>query len=256
MGKYLAHGVALVAIVVLLAGCGATTTGAASSLETVAKDGGARIVLQAACPPDQSGCDLGAAMATAAAMLRARAAALGVADPVARASGNDQITVDLPGVMNDAQLRQALTTPGRVEFIDTGGMSFPVGSSVAGKLCMSACRDGQYRVLFTGSQLDPSSIGAKLDPQTGQPIVTFGFNAASRQAFADYTRQHIGQYLTVTLDSTIIESATIQSEIAGAGEVTGLSSMDQARNLAAYMQYGALPVALSIVSDQHIAPGA
>lgn len=253
MGSHRARVLILLCALVLLAGCGASSSAPA---RTLAHDGGTRITLQASCPAAQPGCDLSAGTTTAATVLQQRAATLGVANPVARASGNGQITLELPAATLTNTLKSALVTAGRVAVINTGETFLSTGSSVAGKTCAASCQDGQYHVLFTGSQLDPDSVSASSDRQTGQPVVTFAFNDGARQAFADYTRQHIGQYLTITLDDTVIESATIQSEIDNTGQVTGLASMDQARNLAAYMKYGPLPVALTIVSEQRVAPSA
>jgi len=63
----------------------------------------------------------------------------------------------------------------------------------------------------------------------------------------------IGQYLTIALDDTVIESATIQSEIDNQAEVIGIASLTAAQNLAAWMRYGPLPVALQVIGDERVA---
>ncbi|HEX6122023.1 MAG TPA: hypothetical protein VFY89_02630, partial [Ktedonobacterales bacterium] len=62
-------------------------------------------------------------------------------------------------------------------------------------------------------------------------------------------------FLTITLDGVVIESATIQSEIDGPGEITGFASLAQAQNLATLIRVGPLPLAVRVASDDRY-PGA
>ncbi|MGH2504774.1 MAG: protein translocase subunit SecD, partial [Ktedonobacterales bacterium] len=116
----------------------------------------------------------------------------------------------------------------------------------------STVTEGQYPVIFTGAQLNPGSIQATLD-QNNSPIVTFEFQGNARSKFATYTRDNQGGYLTVTIDNQVIESASIQSEIDGQGEITGIGSITAAKDLATQLKYGALPLPLAVVSEQQLA---
>jgi preprotein translocase subunit SecD len=111
-------------------------------------------------------------------------------------------------------------------------------------------------VLFTGAQINANAVSAQNDSITNQPIVYFGFAGQAKQQFADYTRSHIGQYLTIALDDTVIESAVIQTEIDGEGKLSGFQTLDEARRLAAYVKFGPLPAALSVASDEQVTPSA
>ena len=55
--------------------------------------------------------------------------------------------------------------------------------------------------------------------------------------------------MTVTLDDKVINSAQIQSEIDGPGQITGIGTITDAQNLAALLKYGALPLPLTVVSE-------
>jgi hypothetical protein len=151
-----------------------------------------------------------------------------------------ELNIKLVGI-TDLSAVASLLAAGTFEILDTGGQYLAPGASVAGQTCTTACASGQYKIVFTGSQLDPNQISAGLDTQTGQPIVTFAFAGSARQAFAQYTAQHIGQYLTIALDGTVIESATIQSEIDGNGQITGFASAARARQVAVLLKSGPLP---------------
>ena len=71
-------------------------------------------------------------------------------------------------------------------------------------------------------------------------------------SFGQFTAKNVGQYLTVTLDRSVIESAVIQSAITGQGVITGQFSLDQANQIVTVLKYGALPIALRIDSEETI----
>jgi hypothetical protein len=156
-------------------------------------------------------------------------------------------------------LQQALalvTATGQVNFIDTGSNLLSIGTDVTGMTCTTSCRAGQYKILFTGAQLDPGSISAKSDPQTNQPLVSFQFQGAAQDAFATYTANNIGNYLTITLDNKVIEAAVINSEITGSAEIAGGNmAPSEAQNLASLLKSRALAVPLRLISEISWKPG-
>ncbi|HEY7348535.1 MAG TPA: hypothetical protein VH599_09500 [Ktedonobacterales bacterium] len=210
-------------------------------------NGGVEITLQAACNLNGNHC----ASAVLAQLPQARAIleqrvkhGLGAAQVVARLEGTDRIVVDLAGQYNNPDAIALLTRIGKLEFIDTGPIQLADGTAV---------QPGQYPVRFTGDQLDPNSINATIDQQSGQPVILFAFKSAEQSAFAQYTRANIGDYLTITLDGKVIESAVIQSEITGLAQISGgHMTLSSAQQTAALMRYGALPLPLTIISQYTI----
>ncbi len=209
--------------------------------------GGVQFVFQASCPQAQPKCDVQSVMPQVVDNINRRIAqGLAVSEASVRASG-DKVLVELPGFTDAAQASALLGQTGEMNIIDTSGATTAV--QVGDKVT-----PGQYPVRFTGAQLDTNQISAGLDSSSGKPIVTFAFTGKAKTDFATYTAQHIGQPLTITLDNTVIESATIQSEIDGNGQITGIGNITDAQNLAALLKYGALPLPLNVVSSQEIAP--
>jgi preprotein translocase subunit SecD len=210
--------------------------------------GGIQFLLQAKCPNTDLKCDIAASLPATLQNIKTRVSGgLGVNEAVVTSqrdatSGNYYISVQLPGLKDASQALSLIGTTGDLEFIDTQGQALPLGTAVT---------PGQYKVVFKGSQLDPSSIGVSLD-QTGKPQITFEFNSATRSAFANYTQQNTGQYLTITLDGTVIESAVIQSQITGQGEISGSMTVDQANSTAQVLKYGSLPLPLTLSSQRSI----
>lgn len=209
--------------------------------------GGVEIVLQASCeiPTNHCAPQQLALLSDVSAILKNRLKdGLGVSQPVVHRQGSDRIVVDLPPQVRTQDALALIGPTGKLEFIDTGPTHLEVGTVVL---------PGQYPVRFTGGQLDPNSIAATLDPQSGRSVITFAFKSQYQSAFANYTRQNIGNYLTITLDGKVIESAVIQSAITGQGQIAGDNqTLADAQETAALLRHGSLPVPLTVVSETTI----
>ncbi|HEY7780497.1 MAG TPA: protein translocase subunit SecD [Ktedonobacterales bacterium] len=216
--------------------------------------GGIQFVLQASCPSSKPDCSSSYISSNMSAVVdnvtRRINGGLGVNEPVVRTEGGNRVLVELPGLQDDAQASALLGSTGQMNIIDTGTTQLNIGDAATG--CTTKCAAGQYKIVFTGSELNLNAIQAGLDSQTNQPIVTFAFTGSAKGKFATYTRDHVGQFLTVTLDDKVIESATIQSEIDGNGQITGIPSVAEAQNLASLLKYGALPLPLKVISESHL----
>jgi hypothetical protein len=157
--------------------------------------------------------------------------------------GADQLVIFLPQDKTGLATVEQLVHPGVVQFIDTGGAGLTVGQPVPA--------GANYPVIFTSADLDGRLVQAVDDKQTGRPAILFEFKGAAQKNFAVYTRDHVGQYLTITLDGSVIESAVIQSEIDSQGQISGGNlTLDSAKVLAAMMRSGPLVVPLTIISEQ------
>lgn len=225
--------------------------------KTLQHDGGARITLHAACFPDQANCDLNARLNSVMDALSRRASVAGYQDVVVR-KGNDAqtIVVEAPGATDGQQLVPLLTSRGQLFFIDSGDQALAVGEDVSDRICQDHCAPGQYTVLFRSEDLDQNQVRATTDVSTGQPVVDFAFKDSAKQHFANYTAANIGNYLTITLDGKVIESAVIQSQITGPGQISGNFTMSEAKTLAAELTSGALPLMMTLVNVEQVTPTA
>lgn len=226
---------------------------------SLARDGGVRLALHVACLPTAPTCDLAKQRDAAIGVLTRRLSGRSVVhDSVVRADGSTNIIVELPDITGSTQIADIttlLTSSGMVAILDTGSDSLPVGANTAGKTCANACAPGQYHVAFTGDQIDHKQVAAQPDNQSGQWVVQFAFAGSARQQFASYTASHVGDYLTIAVDDIVVESATIQSEIDGNCQISGMTESD-AQQLAANLKLGALPATITVVSSEQVTPGA
>jgi preprotein translocase subunit SecD len=166
------------------------------------------------------------------------------------------IVVEVAGHTTDeASIASLLATTGQLDIIDTGSTPLDTGADVTGQTCATSCAPGQYKVVFTGGELDPNSISATLDPSSNLPVIQLAFQRAAQSAFAAYTQGNIGNYLTITLDNKVIESATIQSQISGPFEISGITTLAQAQDLATLLKYGPLSAPVIASTHQIIQPG-
>jgi preprotein translocase subunit SecD len=185
---------------------------------------------------------------------------LGINEPSIRvqtSNGQPSISVELPGFTsgNQTEAVNTLLKTGNLEFWNTGPA--PQGIVPSGSL-FDPAQYAQYnpggKAQFTGKDIDPAQIGTGTDEQTGHPHINFGMKGHAIGRFATFTHQNIGNILTVTLDRQVIESATINSAIAGPGMISGPFSSEEAQRIASVLRYGALPIALKIASQETIGP--
>ncbi len=107
-----------------------------------------------------------------------------------------------------------------------------------------------YETILTGAGL--SRVGLD-STQQGEFIIPIEFNDEAAQRFAEYTRDHVGQYLCIALDKVIISCPTIREPIPnGRASISGKFTYESARQLALQLRYGALPVPLKVESIRRI----
>lgn len=168
--------------------------------------------------------------------------ALGHTASAVKLDGSNRIVVDMPPLKQQQDTIGLLSQTGLLEILDTGTINLPVNQPVP--------PGAAYPVVFTGAQLDPASIQTVQDPISGQSEIIFQFKQPAQSAFANYTGTHLGEYLTITLDGTVLESAVIQSQITGQGAIGSGQTLAQAQHTAVLLRSGALPLPLTVVSVQ------
>ena len=72
--------------------------------------------------------------------------------------------------------------------------------------------------------------------------------------FGRYTEANIGNKLAVVLDNQIVSVATIEAKIEDSGRITGLSSEEEAVDLARYLRSGSLPASVQYLEENSVGP--
>ena len=130
-------------------------------------------------------------------------------------------------------------------------------------------KDGTYAPHFvsrtvelTGENLE--SAAWERDPVKGGFEVKFRLDGEGGKKFSALTRNYKangpknhtseGRCLAIVLDDTLVSAPQIQSEIGSEGVITGRFSLEEARQLAADLNAGALPAPLKILAESSVAP--
>ncbi len=87
----------------------------------------------------------------------------------------------------------------------------------------------------------------------GEPQVSLKFDDEGKKLFADLTKKNLDKTIAIFLDGRIISAPTVQAEITdGEAVITGNFSTEEAKELAGRLNEGALPVPLSLISQQSV----
>jgi len=107
---------------------------------------------------------------------------------------------------------------------------------------------------LTGSNLKSATVVFQ-SQGIGEPQVSLRFDDEGTKLFADITKRNLGKPVAIYLDNSVISAPTVQSEITnGEAVITGNFTLEQAKELAQRLNQGALPVPLTLVSQQSIEP--
>jgi preprotein translocase subunit SecD len=92
--------------------------------------------------------------------------------------------------------------------------------------------------------------GARL---SNEPIVSITFNDEGAALFERITRENVGEQLAIFLDGNLVSSPVINEAIGGGKAIiSGNFTPDVARELVRNLNFGALPVPITLVSTQTI----
>jgi protein-export membrane protein SecD len=225
--------------------------------------GGLQVLLEADIPADQS--ITTEQMDTARQIIDQRVNALGVAEPLVIVEGERRILVELPGIENPDEAIALIQETALLEFVDTGSLplaegtcvrtstntgpsrcEFPPGVPVSDTVANPA---PTYETVLTGVAIREAHSETS---QLGESYVAFTLQPDEADYFADYTRAHIGDFLTIVLDKQVISSPRIQAEINDQGSITGQFTLEEAQKLALQLRFGSLPVPLRIESTRQV----
>ncbi len=192
-----------------------------------------------------------------------RVNAFGVAEPLVQlekassvaGSGEDRLLVELPGVTD---VKAAVDAIGKTPVLEfklekQNGTPTTVGTTT--------------QLVFTPTFTDTGLTGQYLksaELQFGQgvggtnpnePVVVLHFNDEGAALFEKITRENVGRQLAIFLDGEVISDPNIQEAIPGGNAtITGNFTPQEARELVQNLNFGALPVPITLVSSNTIGP--
>ncbi len=102
---------------------------------------------------------------------------------------------------------------------------------------------------------DIKSAAVAFDQQTNAPYISLSFNAEGADLFGKLTAANVGQVIGIFLDGQPVTTPVVNQAIyGGTAQITGNFTLDEAKLMAERLNAGALPVAISVLSQQTIGP--
>lgn len=210
--------------------------------------GGTHLVYRADTASVAEG-DVEGAMSALREVVERRTNLFGVSEPVVQTeetfSGDHRLVVELPGVTDlDEAVRVIGETP-LLEFklqgeIDEEGNATFADTGLTGRYVERAQLDF--------GQTHSGGI-------SNEPIVLLHFNSEGSRLFETLTRDNVGDVLAIFLDGTPISLPVIQEVIPGGiATISGNFTPEEARQLVRDLNFGALPLPITLLSSSSIGP--
>ncbi|MFH0804134.1 MAG: protein translocase subunit SecD [Candidatus Zambryskibacteria bacterium] len=222
--------------------------------------GGTHLVYKADTSQIQSG-DISGAMQSLRDVIERRINVFGVSEPIIQieqggvfgtTNREQRLIVELPGVTD---VKEAIKSIGETPVLEFKLLS----KDAQGKITAGATN--QDILNAPGSFVDTGLTGRMLQKASIQfdqnfaskPIIGLRFNQEGADLFAKITRENVGSVLGIFLDGNLIEAPYIREEITG-GEavITGDFTPDQAKQVVRDLNYGALPMPITLISTETI----
>lgn len=195
------------------------------------------------------------AMNSLAEVVERRVNLFGVSEPIVQVEtggtvGNTEhrLIVELPGI---SDVKQAVDLIGKTPTLD-----FRLVKPGADQMTEAEKAEATYEDVFvstglTGRYLKKARL--EFDPTTYAPHVAIEFNEEGTALFAKITKENIGKVVAIFLDGVPISTPVVQSEITnGQAVISGSFKIPEAKALVRDLNYGALPVPVSLASTQTV----
>jgi len=224
--------------------------------------GGSHLVYKADTAKVESS-DVGTSMSILRDVIERRVNSFGVSEPlvqIERASAlsgvsENRLIVELPGVTDINEAIQQIGKTPLLEFkLQKADVKFPTpGTPEEATFDInSAFEDtGLTGRLFSRAVLNFGT--GQGGTATNEPIVSIEFNSEGAALFEKITKEHAGQVLGIFLDGKPISTPVIREAITGGkATISGGFTPQEAKDLVQNLNFGALPVPISLIGTQTI----
>lgn len=221
--------------------------------------------------------------------LRNRVNELGVAEPVIQRQGEDRIVVQLPGVQDTAKAKEIIGRTATLEIMmvdEEHDLASALSGSAPPGSRLYKMRDGRpillkKGVVYSGDNIVDSAAG--YDSQQGGAIVSISLDARGAAINQRVTGENVGKRMAVLyievksetvlgpdgkpqLDEAgkvikqrvrveeVITAPVIRDQLGKRFQISGLDSIEEARDLALLLRAGALAAPIEIIEERTVGP--
>lgn len=192
----------------------------------------------------------------------------GVSEPVIQTEEQSQrLIVELAGIKD---VKEAISMIGQTPFLEfkeqkpdeefnrivqkqqeLQGMSFEEAQKVAD--WQIALEDPFISTQLTGRYLEKAEL--TFESTTNKPVVSIQFDDEGAKLFEELTTRNVGKSVAIYIDNSLISSPIVQELIKGGrAQISGNFTIDEAKRLVGNLNSGALPVPITLVSQETIGP--
>ncbi len=194
--------------------------------------------------------------------IRRRVDAFGTTEPSIQREGRNRVLVQVPGIQDVERLKTLIGETGKLEFklvdpaVDAAQAATTKQVPVGDELVYSSDNPPvpyvlKDQVLVSGQNLVDAQPG--FDSRTGEPVVTFRFDAAGAKRFGKVTQENVGLPFAIVLDNKVVSAPVIREPIlGGTGQISGNFTVQRANDLAVLLRSGALPAKLTVIEERTV----
>jgi protein-export membrane protein SecD len=194
--------------------------------------------------------------------IRRRVDAFGTTEPSIQRQGRNRVLVQVPGISDVERLKKLIGETGKLEFrlVDPGANASQVAESkqvpTDDELLYSSSKPPvpyviRKQVLVSGESLVDAQ--PSFDQRSGEPVVTFRFDATGAKRFGKVTQENVGLPFAIVLDGKVISAPVIREPIlGGSGQISGNFGVQEATDLAVLLRSGALPAKLTVIEERTV----
>ena len=153
---------------------------------------------------------------------------LGVAETSVTIEGDRRVRVEIPGEYDSKDLVDSLSKTGNLTFKDADGNE-----------------------VLNGSDVDEASV--VINSTNNAPVVSLKLTDEGTKKFAEATQANLNKIISIYMDDEEISSPKVNAVITdGNAIIEGSGSLDEAKNLAALINAGALPVTVKAAQIENV----
>ncbi len=179
----------------------------------------------------------------------------GVTEPVVQidsVGGDSRLIVELAGIKD---INEAIRLIGETPFLEFRELRSDTEQAaiLAAQKAGKQLTEDPYTIAtaLTGKYLSQASLN--FDQTSFKPVINLQFNDAGAKLFEDMTGRNIGKPLAIYLDGVPISSPRVNEKISGGrAQITGNFTPDEAKQLVRRLNSGALPVPITLISQQSV----
>ena len=210
-----------------------------------------------------SNSEIGVSMSALRDIIEKRVNIFGVGEPIVQveqggilgsAEAQEKLIVELPGVTD---IDEAIKMIGQTPVLEFQTIDKKDSEALnTNKDLTDEQKAVEFNKLFkptgiTGRHLEKAIL--EFNNTTNEPSVSLNFNSEGRVLFAKVTKENVGNIVGIFLDGAPISLPTVREEIRdGKAVISGSFTVDEAKLLVRNLNYGALPVPISLISTQTV----